>query len=419
MGEVGWIAVFVMTFISCNAFLDLSTVHQVTGTWMASTTLPCTYVPTEDFTQQSLSWSVDHGSGTSTIFHRDGTGDHILLSKFRGRVSVPKHNPGDASLLIQNLEMPDSGHYTCQIVWRSRDNNLITKEVTTIVKVVKVAATKPIIRAAEPGLTLPAGGSTSLSCEAGGSPPISYRWFRRGPAGTAEFLRSGAELAWRSLRPSDSGTYFCEAHNRAGAGAVQRSDAVRLTVTDVPTTTAALQRNVRTTGGLHPTTDVPTTTAALQRNVGTTGGHHSTTSQEDSSDIEHTVTDPVPTTRVSRMDTAPVGPITDTGSQRLAPSPLLYWLPAALGGAVLGALLAAALGCWRRRRRKDEPLYEVAFRRTADVALLQPEVEVPAKCQQEEMYCSPEKTTMKDRKSPEYENLVTAMESQYETEGIL
>lgn len=58
-------------------------------------------------------------------------------------------------------------------------------------------------------------------------------------------------------------------------------------------------------------------------------------------------------------------------------------------------------------------------RRTADVALLHPEVEVPAKCLQEEMYASPEKTPMKDRKSPEYENLVTAMESQYETEGIL
>ncbi|XP_030823751.1 V-set and immunoglobulin domain-containing protein 4-like [Camarhynchus parvulus] len=308
MGKVGWIVVFVMTFISCNAFLDLSSVHQVTGTWMASTTLPCTYVPTEDFTQQTLSWSVEQGSSTSTIFRRDDSGDHILLSQFRGRVSVPKHSPGDASLLIQNLEMPDSGHYTCQIIWRSRDNSLITREVTTIVKVVKVAATKPIIRAAEPGLTLPAGASTSLSCEAGGSPPISYRWFRRGPAGTAELLSSGAELAWPSLRPSDSGTYFCEAHNRAGAGAVQRSDAVRLTVTAVPTTAAALQSN-----------------------VGTTGGHHLTTGQEDSSDMEHTV----------------------TGSPRLAPSPLLYGLPAALGGAALGALLAAALGCWRRRRRKD------------------------------------------------------------------
>uniref|UniRef100_A0A8U8C9T0 Uncharacterized protein n=1 Tax=Geospiza parvula TaxID=87175 RepID=A0A8U8C9T0_GEOPR len=119
------------------SYLATLCVHQVTGTWMASTTLPCTYVPTEDFTQQTLSWSVEQGSSTSTIFRRDDSGDHILLSQFRGRVSVPKHSPGDASLLIQNLEMPDSGHYTCQIIWRSRDNSLITREVTTIVKVVK------------------------------------------------------------------------------------------------------------------------------------------------------------------------------------------------------------------------------------------------------------------------------------------
>uniref|UniRef100_H0YX69 Ig-like domain-containing protein n=1 Tax=Taeniopygia guttata TaxID=59729 RepID=H0YX69_TAEGU len=231
MGEVEWIVVFVMTFISCNALLDLSSVHQVTGTWMGSATVPCTYVPSEGFTQQTLRWSIERDSSIATIFQRDSSGDHILLSKFRGRVSVPKHNPGDASLLIQNLEMLDSGHYTCQIIWRSTDNSLVTKEVTTTVKVVKVAATKPIIRAAEPGLTLPAGASTRLTCEAGGSPPISYRWFRSAPAGTAELLSSGPELAWPSLRPSDSGTYFCEAQNRAGAGAVQRSDAVRLTVT--------------------------------------------------------------------------------------------------------------------------------------------------------------------------------------------
>ncbi|XP_068060770.1 V-set and immunoglobulin domain-containing protein 4 isoform X1 [Anomalospiza imberbis] len=395
MGEVGRIVVFVMNFISCSALLDLSSVHQVTGTWMGSTIVPCTYVPSEGFTQQTLRWSMERDSSISTIFQRDSSGDHILLSKFRGRVSVPKHSPGDASLLIQNLEMPDSGHYTCQVIWRSTDNSLITKEVTTTVKVVKVAATKPIIRAGEPGLTLPAGASTSLTCEAGGSPPISYRWFRSGPAGKAELLSTGAELAWPSLRPSDSGTYFCEAQNRAGAGAVQRSDAVQLTVTDLPTTTAALQRS-----------------------GGTTGGHHSTTGQEDSSDMEHIVTDPVSTTQVSRGDTAPVGPFTDTGSPRLAPSPLLYGLPAALGGVALGALLAAGLGWWRRRRRKEEPLYEVAFRSTADVALLHPEVEVPVKCLQKETYSNTEKITVKDRKSLEYENLVTAMESQYGTEGI-
>ncbi|KAM7043245.1 V-set and immunoglobulin domain-containing protein 4-like [Acridotheres tristis] len=354
MGEVGRIVVFVMTFISCNALLDLSGVHQIRGTWMGSTTIPCTYVPQEGFTQHTLSWSLERDSSVSTIFLRDDSGDHILPAKFRGRVSVPKNSPGDASLLIENLEMPDSGHYTCQVVWRSTDNSLITRELTTTVKVVKVAATKPIIRAGEPGLTLPAGASTSLTCEASGSPPISYRWFRSDPAGTAELLSSGAELAWPSLRPSDSGTYFCEAENRAGAGAVQRSDAVQLTVTDLPTTTAVLQRS-----------------------VGTTGGHHSTTGQGESSDMEHTATSLVPTTRVSMVDTVPVGPFTDT-----------------------------------------EPLYEVAFRSTADVALLHTEVEVPAKSIYEEKCSKTEQTTVKNRKSPEYENLVTAMESQYETEGI-
>ncbi|NXM14682.1 VSIG4 protein, partial [Ploceus nigricollis] len=109
----------------------------VTGTWMGSTTVPCTYVPSEGFTQQTLRWSVERDSSTSGIFRRDSSGDHVLLARFRGRVSVPKHSPGDASLLIQNLEMPDSGRYTCQIIWRSTDNSLITKEVTTTVKVVK------------------------------------------------------------------------------------------------------------------------------------------------------------------------------------------------------------------------------------------------------------------------------------------
>ncbi|NXP41199.1 VSIG4 protein, partial [Leiothrix lutea] len=160
------------------ALLDLSGVHQVMGTWMGSTTVPCTYVPSEGFTQRRLSWNLEQDSSTSTIFQRDDFGDHILLSKFRGRVSVPKNSPGNASLLIENLEMPDSGHYTCQVIWMSTDNSLITREVTTTLKVVKVPATKPIIRVGELGLTVPAGARTNLTCEASGSPPINYRWFR-------------------------------------------------------------------------------------------------------------------------------------------------------------------------------------------------------------------------------------------------
>ncbi|NWI87315.1 VSIG4 protein, partial [Pitta sordida] len=196
------------------ALLDLSGVHQVEGTWKGSITLPCTYVPSEGFTEQTLSWHVERDSTTSTVLRRDDSGDHILLSKFRDRVSVPKHSPGNVSLLIENLEMPDSGHYTCQVIWRSTNNSLIIREVTTTVKVVKVAATKPSIRAGELGLTVPAGASTSLTCEASGSPPISYRWFRSTLQGEPQFLSREAKLAWDRLQPSDSGTYFCEAANK-------------------------------------------------------------------------------------------------------------------------------------------------------------------------------------------------------------
>ncbi|KFV73162.1 V-set and immunoglobulin domain-containing protein 4, partial [Dryobates pubescens] len=196
------------------AMLGLSGIHEVKGTWMGSTTLPCTYMPSEGLTQQTLSWSLERDHSSSTIFRRDSSGDHVLLSRFRERVSVPRDSPGNASLLLQNLEMPDSGHYTCQITWRSENNSLVTKEVTTTVKVVKVAVTKPIIRAGELGLKVPAGASTSLTCEASGSPPIRYRWFRSTPEGKALLLSSQAELAWDNLHPSDSGVYYCEAENK-------------------------------------------------------------------------------------------------------------------------------------------------------------------------------------------------------------
>ncbi|NWX53360.1 VSIG4 protein, partial [Promerops cafer] len=196
------------------AFLDLTGPSEIKGVWKESITLPCAYVPVEDLVQQTLTWAVVHDKGSGTIFRRDGSGDHILLSEYRDRVSIPRDAPGNVSLLILNLEISDRGTYTCQVTWRDSNNSLIAKEITTKLEVVKVAATKPIIRAGELGLTVPAGGSTSLTCEASGSPPISYRWFRSAPAGRAVLLSTAAELAWPSLRPSDSGTYFCEAENR-------------------------------------------------------------------------------------------------------------------------------------------------------------------------------------------------------------
>ncbi|XP_074962635.1 V-set and immunoglobulin domain-containing protein 4-like isoform X2 [Phalacrocorax aristotelis] len=207
MGMLVRAAVLLSPLLFCNAFLNLTGPSELEGVWKGSTILPCAYVPVKDLVQQTLTWTVVHDQSSGTIFRRDDSGDHVLLSEYRGRVT-----------------------------WKASNNTLIAKEITTKVDVVKVAATKPVIRASEPGLTFAPGARTSLTCVASGSPPISYRWFRSGPGGEALLLSSQAKLAWDSLQPSDTGTYFCEAENRVGARAVQQSDAVELTVRESPVT---------------------------------------------------------------------------------------------------------------------------------------------------------------------------------------
>ncbi|KFO09885.1 V-set and immunoglobulin domain-containing protein 4, partial [Balearica regulorum gibbericeps] len=119
------------------AFLVLTGPNQIKGIWRGSTTLPCAYTPVEDFVQQTLTWSVVHDQSSGTIFRRDDSGDHTLLSEYRGRVSIPKEVSGNVSLHILNLEVSDRGAYTCQVTWRASNNSLVTKEMTTKLEVVK------------------------------------------------------------------------------------------------------------------------------------------------------------------------------------------------------------------------------------------------------------------------------------------
>lgn len=96
--------------------------------------------------QQTLSWTVVHDKGSGTIFRRDGSGDHVLLSEYRDRVSVPKDSPGNVSLLILNLEISDRGTYTCQVTWKDSNNSLIAKEITTKLEIVKGKSKKETVQ---------------------------------------------------------------------------------------------------------------------------------------------------------------------------------------------------------------------------------------------------------------------------------
>ncbi|XP_064933368.1 V-set and immunoglobulin domain-containing protein 4 [Columba livia] len=254
-GTLARAAALLSPLLLCSASLDLRGPSEIEGVWKGSVTLPCVYVPVQDFVQQTLTWTVVHDQSLGTVFRRDGSGDHILLSKYRDRVSVPKDTPGNVSLHILNLEMGDRGTYTCQVTWTASNNSLAVKEITMKVEVVRVAVTKPVIVAGERGLTVPAGARTSLSCVASGSPPISYRWFRSSPGGKARLLGHQAELVWDSAQPSDSGTYHCEAQGRAGAA--RQSDAVQLTVTDLPAAAVTPDSGVGHPGRNYTTQSVP------------------------------------------------------------------------------------------------------------------------------------------------------------------
>ncbi|NXU73510.1 VSIG4 protein, partial [Oreotrochilus melanogaster] len=119
------------------AFLDLTGSNEIKSIWKGSTTLPCVYVPVKNFVLETLTWTVVHDQSSGAIFRRDGSGDHVLLSEYRGRISVLKDTPGNLSLHILNLEISDRGTYTCQVTWRASNNSLVAREITTKLEVVK------------------------------------------------------------------------------------------------------------------------------------------------------------------------------------------------------------------------------------------------------------------------------------------
>ncbi|XP_043378863.1 heat shock factor protein 3 isoform X3 [Chelonia mydas] len=169
-----------------KAILELTGPHDLEGTWKSSITLPCVYVPSQDFVQQTVIWTLERDQSPSTIFRRDSSDDHILLSQYR------------------------------------------------------VAVTKPIIRPGALGFTVPKGARTSLTCSVNGSPPIIYRWFKGEPGGNAVPVSNHAVLMFESLQTSDTGKYYCEAENRASSRVIRQSDAVQLTVREYQGTSLPL-----------------------------------------------------------------------------------------------------------------------------------------------------------------------------------
>ncbi|KAL7979911.1 hypothetical protein Chor_004380 [Crotalus horridus] len=209
--------------------MDLTGIHIVNGIWRAPATLPCVYEPSRDFKQLKVTWKFFlPGEAPRSILLHDAYGDHIFLAAFRDRVNIAQKPPGDVSLHIKELEMTDIGSFICLVEWEAQNMSRITREKILQLKVVKVPASKPVIKASSQESVLPSGTQMNLTCSANGSLPINYRWYKEGPGGEAEELRRGTVLAFDDLQVLDSARYFCTAENRLN---VQKEQSISFQLT--------------------------------------------------------------------------------------------------------------------------------------------------------------------------------------------
>uniref|UniRef100_A0A4X2K7Q9 Ig-like domain-containing protein n=1 Tax=Vombatus ursinus TaxID=29139 RepID=A0A4X2K7Q9_VOMUR len=214
-----------------NADPTLEGPVKMIGPWKGNVNVACTYGPIEGYTQVLVKWLVQQDNEAVTIFLRDFSGDHIQQAKYRGRLQVTREPPGDVSLLLETLEMDDRGRYRCQVTWKDPDGRQLVKERMTELQIQKLPASKPLVTTGSGyGFKVPHGMRISLLCQAQGSPPITYKWYKGKPDGTPTQVTSLGTLLFKPAQVSDSGTYFCIA--KARVGSEQMSDLVHFVVTD-------------------------------------------------------------------------------------------------------------------------------------------------------------------------------------------
>ncbi|KAF0873484.1 VSIG4 protein, partial [Crocuta crocuta] len=195
--------------------------ESVTGPWKGDINIPCTYGPLQGYTQVLVKW---------TIFLHDSSGDHIQQAKYRGRLQVNHKVPGDVSLQLNTLEMDDQSHYTCEVTWLTPNGNQVVKDKIIELRVQKLSVSKPTVTTGSGyGFTVPQGMRISLQCQAWGSPPISYVWYKE-QTDNQEPIKVAvlSTLLFKPAVVADSGSYFCTAKGRVGSE--QRSNIVKFVV---------------------------------------------------------------------------------------------------------------------------------------------------------------------------------------------
>lgn len=192
--------------------------------------LTCSY--SADFGANArVEWKFKDTKGSQVYVVYDGK----LTQPYASRVTLER----GSNLKFTTVTRKDNGEYSCEV---SNSNNQFAEN--TVRLTVLVPPSPPLCRIPP---TVTTGKSAVLTCHDGdGSPPPTYKWYKDGtplptdPSSVAAFKNytykmnpANGKLEFPRVTKMDSGQYFCEAANRAGAA--QRCKAVRMEVRDLNT----------------------------------------------------------------------------------------------------------------------------------------------------------------------------------------
>ncbi|XP_078268647.1 uncharacterized protein LOC144600666 [Rhinoraja longicauda] len=104
-------------FLEFTDSIKLIVPDEVRGLLRKSATIPCTYMPSAQYTVIEVTW---YFNTHEVLIQSDKRSDYIPSSFNRGRINI-NNSSGDVSLVLKNLAYSDRGTYTCKVKWLSSD----------------------------------------------------------------------------------------------------------------------------------------------------------------------------------------------------------------------------------------------------------------------------------------------------------